>query len=183
MTNPAEPRERRVDGADGLLESLLEGLTDSHDFSDRLHRRRETARDTGELLQVPTRDLDDEVVEGRLEACRGVLGNRVLDLVEGDVETELRGGVGERVTGGLRGEGGRTGETGVDLDDAVLLRVGVERVLDVALSDDTEMTDDVDGGSTEHVVVGVGEGLGGGDDDGVTGVDTKRVEILCRCSE
>lgn len=64
------------------------------------------------------------------------------------------------------------------LDDAVLLRVRVERVLNVALSDDAEMTDNVDGGRAEHVVVGIRERLGGGDDDRVSRVDSERVEVL-----
>lgn len=40
-------------------------------------------------------------------------------------------------------EGRRAGETRVDFDDAVVLGVLVESVLDVALSDDAEMSDDL----------------------------------------
>ena len=64
------------------------------------------------------------------------------------------------------------------LDNAVLLGRGVERVLDVALSNDTQVPDDVDGGGTKHVVVCVGQGLRRSDDDGVSGVYTERVEVL-----
>jgi hypothetical protein len=177
-THLAEAGERRVNGADGLLDRLLEGLANGHDLSNRLHRRRQRARDAGEFLEVPAGYLDDEVVERRLEARARVLRDRVLDLVERNVETELGGRVRERVTGRLGGEGRRTRETRVDLDDAVLLRVRVEGVLDVALSDDAEVPNDVDCRRAEHVVVRVGQGLRRRDDDRVAGVDAERVEVL-----
>jgi hypothetical protein len=175
---PAEASERRVDRPDRLLDGLFERLADSHDLSDRLHRRRERSRDPRELLEIPPRDLDDEVVERRLEARTRVLGDRVLDLVERDVETELGRRVRERVSGRLGSERRRTRKTGVDLDDAVLLRVRVERILDVALSDNAEVADDVDGGRPEHVVVRVGQSLRRRNDDRVSSVDTERVKVL-----
>lgn len=52
--------------------------------------------------------------------------------------------------------------------------------LDVALSNDAEVADDIDGGGPEHVVVGIRERLRRSDDNGVSRVDTERVEVLKR---
>ncbi|KAI3479544.1 hypothetical protein L1887_58356 [Cichorium endivia] len=167
-----------VDGSDGLLDRLLEGATDAHDLADTLHGRPELAADADKLAQIPSGELGDDVVERRLEAGAGLARDAVADLVEGDVETELGSDEGKRVSGGLGGKRRGSRETGVDLDDAVLALVRVERILDVALTDDTEMTDDVDGGGSEHVVIVVAERLRGGNDDRVTRVDTERVKVL-----
>lgn len=56
--------------------------------------------------------------------------------------------------------------------------MGVEGVLDVTLSNDAEVSDDIDCGSSEHIVVCVREGLGGRNDDRVSSVNTERVEVL-----
>jgi hypothetical protein len=56
--------------------------------------------------------------------------------------------------------------------------VGVQGVLNVAFTNDTQVTDDVDGCATEHHVVVIGKGLGGRNDNGVTGVDTEGVKVL-----
>ncbi len=167
-----------VDHTDGLLDGLLEVSADGHDLTDGLHAGAEAGRDLVELLEVPAGHLDDAVIEGGLEAGGGGVGDAVLDLDEVFAEGELGGDVGQGVAGGLGGEGGGAGETGVDLDDAVLLTLGVEGVLDVALTDDAKVADHADGGLTQLHVLAVGEGLGGGDDDRVTGVDTQGVEVL-----
>mmetsp|Transcript_12334 Transcript_12334/g.25097 ORF Transcript_12334/g.25097 Transcript_12334/m.25097 type:complete len:618 (+) Transcript_12334:774-2627(+) len=94
-----------VDHAKSLLEALLQGTADGHDLSDRLHRRSNLRADALELTKVPSRHLGDDVVEGRLEAGLGGLGDRVADLREGDTERELSGNKRERVAGGLGGKG------------------------------------------------------------------------------
>jgi hypothetical protein len=167
-----------VDGTNGLLDSLLEGAANSHDLTNTLHGRAKKSRDTSELLQIPSRNLDNTVVERGLEAGACRLGHRVLDLVKRNVQTKLSSDKGQGITSGLGGESRGSGETGVDLDDAVLAALGVEGVLDVALSDNAKMSDDPDGSCAEHVVVLVGESLRGSNDDGVTSVNTKRVEVL-----
>jgi len=188
QTHLRESSELIVDSSNSLLDRLLEGPSNAHDLSNTLHARVQRGRDPRELLEIPSRDFDDDVVERGLEASGGDLGDRVSDLVERDVETELGGDEGERVSGGLGGESGGSRETSVDFDDAVLLGVGVESVLDVApverkkvreeeqvsfeesrkegetkrregtrdsLSDDSEVSNDVDGGGPKHVVVRV----------------------------
>lgn len=173
-----ETKVARVDGTDGLLDSLLEGATNGHDLTNTLHGRAEKSGHTSELLQIPSGNLDNAVVERGFEASAGRLGHGVLDLVQGNVETKLGSDKGQGVTSSLGSESRGSGETGVDLDNAVLAALRVESILDVALSNNAEMSDNPDGSCTEHVVVLVGKRLRRSNDDGVTGVNTKRVEVL-----
>mmetsp|Transcript_12244 Transcript_12244/g.26463 ORF Transcript_12244/g.26463 Transcript_12244/m.26463 type:complete len:392 (+) Transcript_12244:464-1639(+) len=161
-----------------LLHALLERAADRHHLADRLHRRADLARDALELGQVPARHLDDDVVERRLEARGGRLGDRVGQVRQQLAQRELGGDEGERVARRLGGERRGAREARVHLDNAVVLRVGVERVLDVALADDAQVADHLDGGRAEHVVLLVGERLRRRDDDRVARVDAERVEVL-----
>jgi hypothetical protein len=58
------------------------------------------------------------------------------------------------------------------------LRVRVESVLNVALSYNSEVTNDIDGSGSKHVVVGVGKGLRRSDDNRISGVNTERIKVL-----
>ena len=140
-----QPRRADAGHPQGLLQRLLEGPADGHDLADRLHLAADAGVDVLELAEVPARNLDDAVVEGGLEAALGGARYAILDLRHRLAEGELGGDEGEGVAGGLGGQGRAAREPGVDLDDAVLLRMRVEGVLDVALADDAEVPDDLDG--------------------------------------
>ena len=64
--------------------------------------------------------------------------------------------IGQGVAGGLAGQCRAPGQPGVYFDDVVLLGLGVQGVLDVALADDAQVADDLDGARPEHVVFSVG---------------------------
>ncbi len=69
------PEDRAVadlERADGLLEGCLEAAVDRHHLAGRLHLRAEAAVAEGELVERPARDLDDAVVERRLEGGAGL---------------------------------------------------------------------------------------------------------------
>ncbi|KAH8720481.1 hypothetical protein HC256_000873 [Beauveria bassiana] len=161
-----EAHEAGIDLADGLLEGLFKGTANGHDLADRLHGAANVALDVLELGEIPARNLGDNVIERRLKVGGGGLGDGVGQFGQGVAETDFGGG------------GRGAGETGVDLDDAVVEAVGLQGVLDVALADDAEVADNLDGGGAEHVVLFVAQRLAGGDDDGVAGVDSKRVKIF-----
>ena len=177
-THLRKPIKPIINTPNRLLKRLLKRPPNRHNLPHTLHTTTQHPTHPTKLLQIPPRDLHHTIIQGRLKTRRRHLRHAVLDLVERDPQTELRGDEGERVARGFRGEGGRAREAGVDFDDAVLLRGGVERVLDVALAYDAEVADDVHGGRAEHVVVRVGEGLRGRDDDGVSRMDAQGVEVL-----
>jgi hypothetical protein len=72
----------------------------------------------------------------------------------------------------------RSTETSVHLDDHVFAALGVKRVLDVTLTNDTDVSNDLDGGSSEHVVFLVCQSLRRGDDDRVTGMRAEGIKVF-----
>ena len=161
-----------------LLDRLLEVAADGHDLADGLHLRADLLRDAPEFLQVPARDLDDEIVQGRLEAGRRLFGDRIEQLGQGVAEDELGRDEGQRIAGRLGGQGRAARQPGVDLDDPVVAVLGIEGELDVAFADDAEVADGLDRDLAQQVVFGVGQGLRGRDDDALARVDAHRVEVL-----
>ena len=139
-----EANPSRVNHANGLHQALLERATNSHNFANALHARTNVTVDLArEFGEIPLRNLRHDVVQGGLEASGGRLGHGVGKLRKCVAKCELRGGVCERVAGCFRCESGRAGKAGIDFDDAVFTIVGVERVLNVTLANDTKMTDDL----------------------------------------
>ena len=84
-----------------LLNRLLERPPNTHDLADRLHARAKQPAHARELLKIPARNLDNDVVQAGLEARGGDLRDGVLDLVQRDAETELRGDESEGVASSL----------------------------------------------------------------------------------
>ena len=66
-----------------------------------------------------------------------------LDLAERVADGDFCGDLGNRITGGLRGQRRRARDAGVDLDDHVFEAFRIERVLDVAATLDAEGVDDI----------------------------------------
>ena len=87
-----------TDHTQTLLDSLLERAAYSHNLADTLHAGTDLAGNTVELRKVPTRNLADDIVEGRLEEGRSRLGHGVLQVEKTVAQTELRCHECERIT-------------------------------------------------------------------------------------
>ena len=148
-----------ADHAEALLDHLFEATTDGHHLTDRFHAGAQLARNPLEFTEVPTRNLADNVVEGRFEAGGCAFGHGIFQFVQTVTKTQLGGNECQRITGRFRSEGRRTAQTGIDLDYPVIFRVGIEGVLYVTLADNTDVADNLDGEFTQFVVFRVGEGL------------------------
>ena len=92
----------RVYLTNGLLQTLLERTTNSHDFTNGLHGGTDLPVYRRELRQVPLGNLRNDVVQGRFKACRGGFRNRVRELRERVTESNLRSRICERITSCLR---------------------------------------------------------------------------------
>ncbi len=100
-----------------LLQGLGEAAPDGHGLADGLHGRGEGLVRGRELLEREARDLDDDVVQRRLEARRGGAGDVVGDLVEGVADGQARGDLGDGEPGRLGGQRAGAGHPRVHLDD------------------------------------------------------------------
>ena len=161
-----------------LLDSLLEGTADSHHLAHRLHAGAQLLVHAVELREVPTGNLTDDVVESRLEEGAGGLGHRVLQFEESVAHTQLSSDKRQGIACGLRSQSRRARQTGVHLDDAIVLRLRVEGILHVTLADDTDVTDNLDGQRTQLMVFRVCQRLRRSDDNRLTGMDAQGVEVL-----
>ncbi len=167
-----------------LEQRLRERAPDPHRLADRLHLRSERLVGAGELLEGEARELDDDVVEGGLEARRRRLRQVVRDLVERVADGELGGDLRDRIAGRLGGERGRARDPRVHLDDAQLARLAAARELDVrAARLDADCTDDCRGGIAQLLVGLVGERHLRRDGDRVARVHAHRVEVLDRADD
>ncbi len=173
-----EASPRLFQAAQRLVERCAEGAVDGHDLAGGLHLRAERAVGAGELVEREARQLDDDVVEGRLERSDGRAGDRVGDLVQPPADGDLGRHAGDGVAGRLGGQRRRTAHPRVDLDDGVVRRIGRERELDVAAALHAERPDDVEGRCAQALVNGIRQRLDGGHDDRIAGVDTQRIDVL-----
>ena len=111
-----------------LLKGLFKGAADGHDLPHTLHGRAQHLINSGELGQVPARDLegqgdrvrcmlaslyavriwgthlDNAVVQARLEAGSRLLGDGIAQFRQGVTQSQLGSYVCQRVAGGLVGK-------------------------------------------------------------------------------
>ena len=175
-----EVGEGNFRAAHRLHDRLFEGSADRHDFARRLHAGAELALCIEELIEGPLGELDDDVVDGGLEAGERLARDVVFDLVESVAEGDLGRHFGDGIARRLRSERRGTRHTGVDLDDGVFETVGMQRELAVAAAFDAELGDDLERGGTKHLIVFIGEGESGCDDDGIDRVHADGVEVFHR---
>ena len=167
-----------TDHSQALLDSLLERTSDGHHLADRLHGATQLTVHAAELTQVPTRNLTYHIIQGWLEEGGSGLRHRVLQVEEAIAQAQLSRHEGQRITRRLTCQSGGAGQAGIHLDHPVILTHRIEGILHVALTHDTDVTDDLYGKRTQLMVLTVRERLRRSDDDGLTRMDTKRVEVL-----
>ena len=190
-----EPRQQVVVAVEGrqhvelarshrLHERLLEGAPDRHRLAHRLHRGVKLAVRARELLEREARPLHNHVVDGRLEAGRGLLRDVVVDLLEPVAHGQPGGDLGDREPGRLRRQRRRARHARVHLDDDDLLRLRVDRELDVRPTGlDADRADHLQRLVAELLIERVGEGLLRGDRHAVARVHAHRVDVLDRAHD
>ncbi len=151
---------------------------DRHHLAGRLHLRAKRPVRGRELIEGPARNLDDAVVESRLEGRARLAGDRIRDFVQPAPRRDLGGHARDRISRRLRRERRRAAHPRIHLDDVVLIGGGVQRELDVAPTLDAELPDDAQRRGSEHLVLTVGERLARRHHDAVTGVHAHRIEVL-----
>ena len=102
-----------VEHPDGLLKSLLELPADRHHFADGFHLSSDDPACALELLEIPPRNLDSDVVQCRLEARGGRPRNLVPELGEGIADRQLCRYVSNGISRRLAGKGRAAREAGV----------------------------------------------------------------------
>ena len=178
------PVELALESALRLHERLDECAPDTHRLADGLHLRAERRVRARELLEREARDLDDDVVERRLEAGRRRAREVVRDLVQCVADRELRRDLRDRVARRLRRERRRARHARVHLDHADVAVLAVSRELDVrAARVDADSAHDRDRAVAQLLVGLVAERHLRRDRHRVACVHAHRVEVLDRADD
>ena len=180
-----EPGQSGLERAQRLLQALLEGAADRHRLAHRFHRGGEHLFGAGEFLEREARDLGDDVIDRRLErGRRRAAGDVVGDFVERIADRELGRDLGDRKTGRLRSERGRTRYPRVHLDDDEPAIHRVDRELNVrAASFHPDLAQHRDRGVAHDLIFLVGKREGRRDRDRVAGMHAHRIEVLDRADD
>ena len=172
--------QTQFDTSDSLHDTLFKGSTDCHDLTGSLHLGTEGTFCIDKLVKRPLGEFDDQVVQCRLKAGIGCTGNGVDNLVHRITDSDLGCNLCNRVTGCLGSQRGRTGNTGVYLDNRILHRFRMECKLAVASAFDFQLRNDVQSSGTQHLVFFICQCNSRSNDNRVTGMDTNRVEVFHR---
>ncbi len=163
---------------EAFLNSFFEGAADSHHLAYGFHRRTDFAGNPVEFAQIPARNLAHYVIQRRLEECRSRLGDGILKVEKTVAQAKFRRHEGKRIAGSLGGQGGRTAETGINLDHPVVHGIRIIGKLYVAFANDSDMTDNLYGKFAQIIVILVRKRLRRGDHDALAGMYAQRVEVL-----
>ena len=181
---PVELHAALVDRAQGLLQGLGVGTSDCHGLAHGLHRGGERRVGSGELLEGETRNLDNDIVECRLERGRGRTRDVVRNLIERVAGGQPSGDLRNREARRLRGQSRGARDTGVHLDDDDAASLRVDRELDItAAGVDADGADDGDADVAQALHLAVGEGQRRGDRDRVACVYADRVDVFNRAHD
>ena len=82
-------RELVVNCPNCLLYRLFKRPSNAHHFTNAFHAAAQQPAHAIKLLQIPTRDLDDAVIQTGFETCRCHFRDGILDFIKWDAQTEF----------------------------------------------------------------------------------------------
>ena len=93
-----------IQRADALLQRFGKGPADRHDFADRLHLRTQHWIGAGEFLEVPARNLDDNIIQRGFKAGGRFQGDIVGNLIQRETDGDQRGDLCDGEAGRFAGQ-------------------------------------------------------------------------------
>ena len=167
-----------LQGTDCFHKSTLKVMADTHNLTSSFHLSGKGSLSCDKFIKWKSRNLNDTVVKHRLETCVCFSSDGIRDLIQCISKCDLRCNLRDRVTSCLTCKCRGTAYTRVNLDNTVFEAVWFQCVLNVTSTCDSKLCDNVQGRGTEHLVLFVPKSLGRSNYDGVSCVDTNRVNVL-----
>ncbi len=112
-----KPRQPNIQPAHCLVQRFGEGAANGHHLAHAFHLRPQGGIRAGEFLKIPARNLDDHIINARLETGWGDAGDVVGDFIQRISHRQQRGNFGDGKAGGLAGQRRRAGNARVHFDD------------------------------------------------------------------
>ena len=163
--------------ADCLLECLFVGLANAHDFAHSTHLGSQLVLNALKLLESPSCELDHHIVAaGHILIQCAVLAAG--DFVQSQAAGQHGGNQRDGETGSLGGQSGRTGGTGIDLDNDNTAADRIVSKLHVGTADHFDSFHDLISLTLQFLLHVFGNGEHGGRAEGVTGVNSQRIDVL-----
>ena len=153
-------------------------MADAHNLSCSFHLCCQCTFRCDEFIKWQTRNLNNTVIQHRLKACVCFASDGVRNLIQCVSKCDLGCNLSDRITGSLTCKCRRTAYTRVNLDYTVLKALRMKSVLYVTSTCDAKLCDDIKSRCTKHLILFISKCLGRSNYDGVTGVDTNRVNVL-----
>ncbi len=167
-----------------LLEGFLEIASNAHYLSHRLHLQAQETIRPFELVEVPTGNFHNHIVQGRFKIGRGGFGNLIRQLVEIVANGQFGGNFGDGIARGLAGQSRGARHTRIDLDNDDVVVFGIYRKLYVAASGKSPDTvHHLDSQIAHFLIYLVGERHGGRYRDGIASMNAHRVKIFNRAND
>ena len=114
-----------LQGTDCFHQRAFKIIADAHDLSGCLHLSGQGTFCADKFIERQTRDFYNTVIQHRLEACVGFSGNGIRDFIQRIAKCDLCSNLCNRITGCFGSQRGRTADTRVYLDNAVLEAVRI----------------------------------------------------------
>ena len=137
-----------LQGTDSLHQCSLEVIADTHNLTGCFHLGGQSTFCSDKFIKRQSGNLHDTVIQCRLEAGIGLVGNGIFDLIQSKAQCDLRCYLRNGVTGRLTCQCGRTADTGVNLDNTIFKAGGMQCKLYVTSTGDLQFVDDLQSGST-----------------------------------
>ena len=163
---------------DRFHQTAFKVVADAHDFSGRLHLRSQRSLGADKLIERQTRHLNHTIIQHRLKACHRLSGDRIFDLIQRISDGDLRRHLRDRITGRLGGQRRRTAHSGIHFNDAVFKTLRMKRELNVAAAGNLELCNNVERGSSEHLILFVAQRLRRSHHNTVSRMNSNRIDIL-----
>ena len=164
--------------ADGFHQRPLEVGADAHDLTGGFHLGAQRPLGRQEFVEGQTGHFYHTVVQHGLKAGKGLFRDGVWNLVQMIAQGDLGRHLGDGVAGGLTCQRGRTADTGIHLDDAVLKAGGMQGKLYVTAAGDVQLADDIQRRASQHLVLLIPQRLRRRRHDAVTGMYAHRIQIF-----
>ena len=163
---------------DGLHQCTLEVIADTHNLTGSFHLCGQRTFCTDKLIKWQSGNLHNAVVQHRFKTCICLSGNRIGDFIQRIAQRNFCGNFCNRVTGCLTCQCGRTGNTGIYLDNTIFKAVRIQCILYITSAGNTQFCDNIQSRSTQHLVFFITQSLRRCHNDTVTGMYTYRVDIF-----
>ena len=163
---------------DRLHQCSFKVITDTHNLTGGFHLCCQSPLCRNKFIEGQSGNLHHAIVQRRFKGCIRLLRNGVLNLIQCVAQCDLCRHLCNGIAGGLGRQRRRTAHTGIHLNYTVFEAGGMQRKLYITAAGNFQLTDNVQGGGAQHLVLFVAECLGRRHHNTVTCMHAHRINVF-----